>query len=163
MDGIILNYDPKSATGIIKTKDGKLFPFKKADWQERRMPQPDDRVDFEAEAGAATYICYVQEKDGAVSAKTNAKAGVSIDIGLIAGSYAIAFFMTAIVDSLFNIIGLDANDMIGLFVVLDLLTVAAWIWGTNYRIMRIIATVCAVAVTTLAVLILVRHGLAGGA
>ena len=140
-----------------------MFPFKKADWQERRMPRPNDRVDFEAPAGSATYICYVQEKDDAVSAKTNAKAGVSIDIGLIAGSYAIAFFMTALVDSLFNIIGLDANDMIGLFVVLDLLTVAAWIWGTNYRIMRIIATVCAVAVTTLAVLILVRHGLAGGA
>ncbi len=40
MDGIILNYDPKSATGIIKTEDGKLFPFKKADWQERRSLGP---------------------------------------------------------------------------------------------------------------------------
>ena len=54
MDGIILNYDPKGATGIIKTEDGKMFPFKKADWQERRMPRPNDRVDFEAPAGSAT-------------------------------------------------------------------------------------------------------------
>ena len=60
--------------------------------------------------------------------------------------------MAAIVDSLFNVIGLDANDMIGMFIVLDLLTAAAWIWGTNYRIMRGIATVCAVAVTALAAL-----------
>jgi hypothetical protein len=159
MDGIILNYDPKSATGIIKTEDGKLFPFKKANWQERRMPRPNDRVDFEAAAGAATYICYVQEKDDAVPAKTTAKAGVNIDIGLIAGGYAVVFFMAAIVDSLINLIGLDANDMIGLFVILDLVTVAAWIWGTNYKIMRGIATLCAVLVTALAVFILVRHGL----
>jgi hypothetical protein len=49
--------------------------------------------------------------------------------------------------------------MVGLFIILDLLTVAAWIWGTKYRIMRIVATVCAVSVTALAVFILVRHGL----
>jgi hypothetical protein len=159
MDGIILNYDPKSATGIIKTEDGKMFPFKKADWQERRMPRPNDRVDFEAPAGAATCICYVQEKDDAVQDKATAKAGVNIDFGLVAGGFAIAFFMAAIVDSLLNLIGLDANDMVGLFVILDLLTVAAWIWGTNHRIMRIVATVCAVSVTALAVFILVRHGL----
>ena len=163
MDGIILNYDPKSATGIIKTEDGKLFPFKKADWQERRMPRPDDRVDFEAEGGGATYICYVREEGDVLPAKTTAKTGVNIDLGQIAGGFAIAFFMAAIVDSLFNIIGLDANDMIGLFVILDLLTAAAWIWGTNNKVMRGIATVCAVLVTALAVLILVRHGLAGDA
>jgi hypothetical protein len=159
MDGIILNYDPKGATGIIKTEDGKMFPFKKADWQERRMPRPNDRVDFEAPAGSATYICYVQEKDDAAPAKTTAKTGLNIDLGLIAGGYAITFFMAAIVDSLLNLIGLDANDMVGLFIILDLLTVAAWIWGTKYRIMRIVATVCAVSVTALAVFILVRHGL----
>ena len=96
-------------------------------------------------------------------AKTTAKTGVNIDLGQIAGGFAIAFFMAAIVDSLFNIIGLDANDMIGLFVILDLLTAAAWIWGTNNKVMRGIATVCAVLVTALAVLILVRHGLAGDA
>ena len=160
MDGIILNYDPKSATGIIKTEDGKLFPFKKADWQERRMPRPNDRVDFEAAAGAATYICYVQEKDGAVQAKAAANTPATIDIGLVAGGYSIVFFLAAIFDALTNIIGLLPNDIIGLFVVLDLITVASWIWGSNYKVMRGIATLFAVAVTGMAVFILVRHGLA---
>lgn len=159
MDGIILNYDPKSATGIIRTEDGKMFPFKKADWQERRMPRPNDRVDFEAEAGAATYICYVQEKDDAAPAKPSVKAPANIDFGLVAGGYSIVFFMAAIFDVLTNLIGLDANDMVGLFVILDLITVAAWIWGTNHRVMRGIATLFAVSVTALAVIILVRHGL----
>ena len=163
MDGIILSYDPKSATGIIKTEDGKLFPFKKANWQERRMPRPNDRVDFEAAAGSATYICYVQEKDDAVPAKTTAKTPASIDLGLVAGGYSIVFFLAAIGDALTNIIGLDANDMVGLFVILDLITVAAWIWGTNYRVMRGIATLFAVSVTGLAVFILVRHSLQTGA
>lgn len=163
MDGIILNYDPKRATGTIKTEDGKLFPFKKGDWQERRMPRPNDRVDFKAPAGAATYICYVQEKDDAVPAKTTAKAPAGIDLGLVAGGYSIVFFLAAIGDALTNIIGLNANDIIGLFVVLDLITAASWILGSNYRVMRGIATLFAVSVTGLAVLILARHSLHTGA
>ena len=35
MDGTIVNYDPKKATGIIRTKDGKEFLFRKADWREK--------------------------------------------------------------------------------------------------------------------------------
>ena len=92
MDGIILNYDPKSATGIIKTADGKLLPFKKADWQERRMPRPDDRVDFEAAEGAATYICYVQEKDDAALAKTSAKAAAKSRYRSNSGQLCYCFF-----------------------------------------------------------------------
>ena len=159
MNGVILNYDPKSATGIIRTEDGKMLPFKKADWQERRLPRPDDLVDFEVEAGVATYICYRKEEDDAIPVKTAEKAVVKLDIGLMAGGYSIAFFLAAIIDVLTNIIGLDASDMVGLFVILDLLTAAAWVWGTNYRLMRGIATVCAVAVTGLAVFILLRHTL----
>ena len=160
MDGIIVNYDPKSATGIIRA-GGKTYPFKRADWQERRAPRIDDRVEFEAQNDSATQVYHMAEKDRLPIAPE--KLAASFDLGLIAGGYAIVFFMAAIFDSLINVIGLDANDMIGLFVILDLLTLAAWIRGTNYRIMRTVATVCAVAVTGLAVFILLRHMLHGEA
>ncbi len=79
------------------------------------------------------------------------------DIGLVAGGYAIVFFATAIFDALFAVIKLDGNDMIGLFVVLDVLTAAAWIWGTKYKLMRGIATLFAVSVTALALFLFSRH------
>jgi hypothetical protein len=160
MDGVIVKYDPKSATGIIRS-DGKMYQFKRAGWQERRAPRIDDKVEFEAENDSATQIYHMAEKDRLPTAAE--KIAASFDLGLIAGGYAIVFFLAAIVDSFINVIGLDANDMIGLFVILDLLTLAAWMRSTNYRIMRIVATVFAAAVTGLAVLILVRHTLQGGA
>ena len=162
MDGVILNYDPKSAAGIIKTGDGKMLPFKKADWQERRIPRPDDKVEFELEDGAAKYIYYTKEEDDAVPVKIAPKAGINIDLGLIAGGYAVCFFALAILDVMLGVALIDENDIVGLFVILDLITVAAWIWGTNYKIMRGIATLCAVAVTLLAAFVLVRHTLQSG-
>ncbi len=154
MDGIILNYDPKSATGIIRA-GGKMYPFKRADWQERRAPRIGDKVEFEVENDSATQIYHTFEKDRVPT--TPETIAASFDLGLISGGYAIIFFLAAIIDSLLNVMNLDANDMVGLFVILDILTLAAWIRGTNYRIMRGIATLFAVAVTALAVFILVRH------
>lgn len=158
MDGVILNYDPKSATGIIRA-GGKMYPFKRADWQERRAPQSGDKVEFEVADDSAVQVCHQLEEDRLPTATE--KIATSFDFGLIAGGYAIVFFFVSIVDSLMNVIRLDANDMVGLFVILDILTLAAWIRGTNFRIMRTVATVFAVAVTALAAFILLRH-LAGG-
>jgi hypothetical protein len=84
-------------------------------------------------------------------------AASSFDFGLIAGGYAVVFFSAAIFDGLFAILKLGPNDMVGLFVVLDILTAAAWIRGTNYKGMRGVATLFAVAVTGMAALILSRH------
>jgi hypothetical protein len=53
------------------------------------------------------------------------------DLGMIAGGYAVVFFTVAIFDALFAFIKIAPNDMVGLIIVLDLLTIAAWIWGSN--------------------------------
>lgn len=155
MNGIILNYDPKSATGIVRTEDGKMFPFHKSGWHESRAPQPGDKVDFEAEGEKAKDIYLFHEP---LPAKA-ASIGSGFDLGLVAGGYAIVFFAAAIFDALFHALDLDANDMIGLLVLLDLLTLAAWIWGTKNKLMRGIATACAVSTTALGALLLARHAL----
>ncbi len=156
MDGIIVSYDPKKATGIVRTEDSKEFPFRKADWHESRAPRRNDRVDFEAEGDKAKDVYFFQEEDKAALPPKKA-AAVSFDIGLAAGGYAIVFFAAAIFDTIFHAIDLDANDIIGLLVVLDLFTVAAWIWGTQYKLMRGIATLCAALTTLMVVLLVARH------
>jgi hypothetical protein len=102
------------------------------------------------------------KKEAPVSLSRKTRNGANntastLDFGLIAGSYAVIFFAVAILDGLFAVLNLGPNDMVGLFVVLDLLTIAAWIRGTNYNIMRAIATFFAVAVTGMAALIISRH------
>ncbi len=156
MDGIVVNYDPKSATGIVRTEDGKMFPFRKADWHESRAPRRDGRVDLEVEGDKATEDYYFQEQ-AKPAPETAAKGGGGLDIGLIAGGYAIVFFGAAIFDALFHAMELDANDLVALFVILDILTLAAWIWGTKYKLVRGFATLCAVSVTALALVIAARH------
>jgi hypothetical protein len=85
------------------------------------------------------------------------RAPSGTDFGMIAGSYAIFFFAAAIFEALFAFIKLGPNDMIGLIVVLDLLTVIAWVRRTDYKLMRGIATLFAVAATGLVLLILRKH------
>jgi hypothetical protein len=82
------------------------------------------------------------------------------DLGMIAGGYTIVFFTVAIFDALYPLIKIDPNDMVGLIIVLDLLTAAAWIWGSENKMMRAIATLFAVCVTAMAALILIKlkHG-----
>jgi hypothetical protein len=47
--------------------------------------------------------------------------------------------------------------MVGLIVVLDILTVIAWIRGTKFKVTRGIATLFAVAASGLVLLILRKH------
>src|SRR5208282_3690157 len=115
MDGIIVNYDPKSATGTIRTKDGQKFSFRKADWYENRSPRRNYHVDFQAEGETATGVCFFQKEKmaGAKAAPVAASMRMApLDFGLIAGGYAIVFFLAAIFDAFFNVIGLDPNDII---------------------------------------------------
>lgn len=156
MDGIILNYDPKSATGVIKSEDGKIFQFRKAHWHESRAPRRDDRVDFEVKEEKVTEI-YLFQEEYKPAPKTAVKTGISVDIGLIAGGYAVVFFAVAIFDVFFFSVGLAPNDYIALSVILDILTIAAWIWSTNYKVMRRIATLFAGSLTALELAILARH------
>jgi hypothetical protein len=156
MDGTIVKYDPKKATGIIRTKDGKEFLFRKADWRESRAPRRNDRVDFEAGGDKAKDVYFFQEEDKAAPPPQK-PAPVKFDIGLAAGGYAIVFFSAAIFDMIFHAIDLDANDIIGLLVVLDLFTIAAWIWGTQYKLMRGIATLFAALTTLMVALLVARH------
>jgi hypothetical protein len=158
MDGIILNYDPISATGTIQS-GGKMYPFKRADWQERRAPRINNKVEFEVEGDSAVQILHMLEEDRLPTAAE--KFVARFDFGLIAGGYAVIFFLVYTIDSFVNIINIDANDAVILFVILDILTVAAWIRGTNYKIMRGVATVFAVALTSFAAFILLWHILQG--
>jgi len=156
MDGIIASYDPKKATGIVRTKDGKEFPFRKADWRESRAPRRNDRVDFEADGDKAKDVYFFQEEVKA-ALPAQKPAAIKFDIGLAAGGYAIVFFSAAIFDGLFHALDFDANDIIGLLVVLDLFTIASWIWGTQYKLMRGIATLCAALTTLMVALLVARH------
>ncbi len=164
MDGIIHSYNPKSATGVIRTKDGQKFSFRRADWHESRAPRRNDRVDFQAEGEMAADIYFFQNANKAApqAARTSAlKSQAPLDFGLIAVGYGIVFFAAAISDVFFNIIRLDANDITGLFVILDILVIVAWISGTKFKLMRGVATLFAVAVTALALVILARHAIKG--
>jgi hypothetical protein len=152
MDGIIVNYNLKKSTGIVRTGDGKEFPFRKADWHESRAPRRNDRVDFEVEGDKAKDVYLFQE-----ALPPKKPAGIKFDVGLAAGGYGIFFFAAAILDALFDIIGLKPDDIIGLIVVLDLFTIAAWIWGTQYRLMRGIATLFAALTTLMVALLVARH------
>ncbi len=162
MDGIIVNYNPKSATGTIRTKAGQTFSFRKADWHESRSPRRDYRVDFQAEGEKATDIYFFKKENtaGAKAAQTTAlRRSTPLDFGLIAGCYAIAFFAAAILDVFFNVIRLEPNDIIALFVILDILVVIAWVSGSKFKLMRGLATLFAVAVTALFLFLLARHAI----
>jgi len=164
MDGIIHSYNPKSATGIIRTKDGQKFPFRRADWHESRAPRRNDRVDFQAEGEKATDVCFFQKENKAApqAARTSALKSVApLDFGLVAGGYALVFLSAAIFDVFFNMIKLDANDIAGLFVILDILVIIAWISGSKFKVTRGVATFWAVAVTVLALVLLARHAIKG--
>jgi hypothetical protein len=160
MNGVIVNYDQRSGTGIIQTADGKMFPFGKADWRPSLLPRRNDKVEFAEKNGKAAEVNFPlgQEPAGA----NLRRAAASFDAGLIAGAYAIMFFAAAIANAFFNLIEIDANDIVGLTVILVLLTLASWIWGSGYKIMRLIASIFAGSVTVLAAIILIRHFMHGG-
>ncbi len=164
MDGIIHSYDPKSATGTIRTKDGQKFSFRKADWYESRSPRRNYRVDFQPDGEKATDV-YLFQKENIAADKAAQTAAlrrvVPLDFGLIAGGYAIVFITAAIFDAFFDVIGLGPNDIIALFVILDILVVIAWISGSKFRLMRGLATLFAVAVTALSLVLLARHAING--
>ncbi|MGC2600735.1 MAG: hypothetical protein WA384_05210 [Rhodomicrobium sp.] len=164
MDGIIVNYNPKSATGTIRAKDGQKFSFRKADWRESRSPRRNYRVEFQADGEEATGISFFQKENtaGAKAAQTTASwRPEPFDLGLIAGLYAIGFFSAAILDVFFNVIRLERNDIIALFVILDILVAVAWISGSKFKLMRGVATFCAVAITGLFLVLLTRHAING--
>ncbi len=164
MDGIIVNYDPKSATGTIRIKEGQKFSFRKADWHESRSPRRNYRVDFQAEGGKATDIYFYQNEkvpDAKAAQMAALKPPAPLDFGLIAGGYAIVFATAAIADVFFNVIRLDGNDIIALFVILDILVVIAWISGSKYKLILGFATLFAVAVTGLSLYVLARHAIKG--
>ena len=156
MDGIIVNYDPKSATGIVRTEDGKMFPFRKADWRESRAPRRNDRVDFEAEGDKAKDVYFFQEE-----AKRRHRPKSPRQLSSILASRPAAM-PSSFSRRRFSMgssmrLDFDANDIIGLIVVLDLFTIAAWIWGTQYKLMRGIATLFAALTTLMVALLVARH------
>ena len=147
---------------MIRTKDGRQFSFRKADWFESRAPRRNDRVDFQAEGDKAAGVYFFQESDRSARPSKPASAPNSaLDLGLIAAGYAIVLFASAIFDAFFNVIGLDPGDIIALFVILDILVAAAWMFGSNFRLMRWIATIFATAVTALALVFLAKHAING--
>jgi hypothetical protein len=164
MDGIIVSYDPKSATGTIRTKDGQKLSFRKADWHESRSPRRNYRVNFRAEGENATDIHFFQ-KENIAAAKVDQMAAlnriVPLDFGLIAGGYAIVFVAATVFDTFFDAIGLDADDIIALFVIFDFLVVLAWISGSKFKLMRGLSTLFAVAVTALSLILLARQAING--
>lgn len=163
MNGIILSYSPKTATGIIRANDGEKFSFRRADWREGRSPRRNDRVDFSPDGENATDIYFFQKekKTAPLPSKTVLESGAVLDFGLIAAGYGIIFFGAAVLDVFFNIIRLDGNDIIGLFIILDILVAVAWISGTKFKPARTLATVFAGLTTALAIIILGSHALHG--
>ncbi len=168
MDGIILNYDRKSATGVVKALDGRLFAFKAGEWRGRLLPRRNDRAEFEAEGGEARNIHFPQGWEPAVAALR--KAADSFDMGYIAGVYAIVFFLAVILigilDVSLSMVGIDEGDiqiLFAAFVILDILTVAAWMWGSNYKKMRAFASIVAGGGTVVLAAVLVKYALQGGA
>lgn len=166
MDGIVLNYDPKSGTGIVRTQDGKMFPFEKADWRGSLALRRNDRVEFDAEGAIARNIRFPQGQEPAGAALR--KVAAYLDYGFAAGAFTIVFLLIAVPVAILNVglsvVEIDESELVLSFisfVILDLLTAAAWIWGTSYKKMRTTATVFAVAATGLAVFILVKHALEG--
>ncbi len=133
-------------------------------WYESRSPRRNYRVEFQAEGEKATDISFFQKEntaDAKAAQTTSLGRPAPLDLGLIAGAYAIAFFAAAIFDVFFNVIRLERNDIIALFIILDILVVIAWISGSKYKLMRGLATLFAVAVTTLSLVLLARHAING--
>jgi hypothetical protein len=115
--------------------------------------------------GAVYFVKSAKEKSeisqgqkGAPGPGQNAgRSPGDLDFGMIAGSYATVFFTVSIFEGLFAILKLTPNDFVGLIVILDILTVIAWIRQTNYKLMRGIATLAAVSVTALVLAMLRKH------
>jgi hypothetical protein len=165
MDGIVVNYDPKSQTGIVLS-DGEMYPFRKADWRASLAPRRKDRVEFAVEGRLAKHIRFPQGREPADAALRRIAAG--FDFGLMAGVYAVAFLVSAslvaILNVLLSMVEIDESEigiLIAASVILVLLTAAAWIWGTSYRGMRTVASGVAISATGVAVFILVKNALQG--
>jgi len=167
MDGIILQYDRKSATGVVEARDGRLFAFSASGWRARVLPRRRDRVAFEAEDGEATDVHFPSGREPAGAAIR--KAADAFDMGYIAGVYAIVFFVAAMAMAVLNIVLTvmtpgeeEIQILFGAFVILAGLTAAAWMWGSRYRKLRGFASIVAgTGVVALAV-ILVKNVLLPG-
>jgi hypothetical protein len=168
MEGAILYYDNKSATGIIEGQDGKLFPFKGAEWQPGLRPRRRDRVEFDSDGGQGRNVRF--PKGQAPAGATLRKVSDGFDLGYIAGLYAILFLLAAtalaVLNIVLSIVALEEAELIvlaGAFVLLDILAPMSWMLGSHYRKMRAFASIVAAVGTVALVAIMVRQALLGGA
>jgi hypothetical protein len=168
MDGVILNYDQQSATGIVEAGNGKLFPFRQSAWRASVPPRRKDRVEFEAEGGEAKEIRFPKGQEPAGAAMR--KVAGAFDMGWIAGVYAIGFCVLAgallVLNVLLPVVKVDEAEftiLFGGFVLLDVLAAAAWMWRSRYRKMRAFAAIIAIGGTVAVAAILLKDALQGGA
>jgi hypothetical protein len=168
MEGAILYYDKKSATGLIQIQDGKLLPFRGAEWKPGLKPRRRDRVAFENDGGEARNVGFPHGQAPAGAALRKVSDG--FDWGYIAGVYSILFLLAAIGLAVLNIalsiVALEEAELIlmaAAFVFLDILAPMSWMTGTNYRKMRGFASIVAVAGTAVLAAIVIRQALLGGA
>ncbi|MGO8954928.1 MAG: hypothetical protein ACLPWS_18570 [Rhodomicrobium sp.] len=150
MNGVIKAYDPKTGSGVIRMAGGLKFAFEKGDWHEIKLPAIGDRVDFQVNGKNATEVYLFPRKDRPAAAR-------ALDFGLIAGGFAIVFMSAIIVDVFFNILKLKPNDMVGLGIILYILVIISWVQGTNYKIVRGMATAYVLLATALALPIIINH------
>jgi len=151
MNGVIKAYDPKTGSGVIRTAGGRKFSFARNDWHESKLPATGDRVDFLARGKNAAKVYLFPRKD------IPAPAAQTSDFGLIAGGFTVVFIFAIIVDVFFNILKLTPNDMAGLGVILCIFVIISWVRGTNYKLMRGMATAFVLLGTAMALPAIIKH------